>query len=150
MTKAILAPAAVLVVWSLIVLMWMAVSRFRKISAMRNSEERSKLRPLATKTGTRGQDLEGILPDSSNWPSHNYTHLMEQPTLFYATVLILAMVGAGTGLNLQLAWAYTILRILHSIWQITVNKLPVRFGLFILSTLCLLALALNAVRATLW
>ena len=53
-------------------------------------------------------------------------------------------------MNATLAWAYTGIRIVHSIWQATVNKvMPVRFGLFLLSTGCLLVLAINAVRITL-
>jgi hypothetical protein len=149
MTTAILAPAAVLVLWSLIVLIWMAVRRFSSVASMRaNADERARLKTMP-QVGGRGQDLEKVLPDAANWPSHNYTHLMEQPTLFYATVVILALVGQGTGLNLTLAWAYTGLRILHSLWQITINTLPIRFGLFILSTVCLFGLAVNGVRATL-
>jgi hypothetical protein len=149
MTTAILAPAAVLVLWSLIVLMWMAVRRFGSVASMRASpEERARLKTLPP-IGTRGQDLEKVLPASASWPSHNYTHLMEQPTLFYATVVILALVGQGSGVNLTLAWAYAGLRILHSLWQITINTIPVRFGLFIASTVCLFGLAINAVRATL-
>jgi hypothetical protein len=109
---------------------------------------REKMRELP-RAGARGSDLERAMPERTAWPSHNYTHLMEQPTLFYATIMILAMVGEGSGLNLTLAWAYTGLRIAHSLWQILLNTLPVRFGLFILSTVCLMALAINAVRATL-
>jgi hypothetical protein len=97
--------------------------------------------------GGRGQNLDGVLPDKAQWPSHNYNHLMEQPTLFYATVAIIAISGTGVGLNVQLAWAYVVLRILHSLWQSTVNKIPVRFTLFLLSTLCLIALALRALLA---
>jgi len=83
------------------------------------------------------------------WKSHNFTHLMEQPTLFYAAVAILALAGAGEGLNTQLAWGYVAIRIIHSLWQATVNTIPVRFGLYLLSTICLVALAVNAIRATL-
>ena len=143
MNSPILAPAAVLVLWTLIMLIWMAATRFSAISTA--GIDLSKAPP-----GGRGQDLDKVLPPSVNWKAHNYTHLMEQPTIFYATVAILALTGQGTGLNAQLAWAYTGLRIVHSIWQATVNTImPVRFGLFILSTLCLMALAINAVRATL-
>ncbi len=143
MDSAILAPAAVLVAWSLVMLLWMAATRF---PAMAKSDLRTSGKG---KPGGRGQDLEGVIPDHINWKSHNYTHLMEQPTIFYAAVFILALSGAGTGLNVQLAWAYTILRILHSIWQATVNTImPVRFGLFLLSTICLIILAVNAVIAT--
>lgn len=143
MENTILAPAAVLVLWSLVMLFWMAATRFPAIA-------KSGMDIKSVPPGGRGQDLDAVLPPSVNWKSHNYTHLMEQPTIFYATVAILALSGAGGGLNTQLAWAYTGIRIVHSIWQATVNKImPVRFGLFLLSTACLLVLAVNAVRITL-
>lgn len=143
MNSPILAPAAVLVLWSLIMLAWVALTRFPAIS--KSGMDVSKVPP-----GGRGQDLEGVLPAQVQWKSHNYTHLMEQPTIFYPTIVILALTGNDSGLNLNLAWAYTGLRIAHSIWQATVNTvIPVRFGLFMLSTFCLLILAINAVRATL-
>ncbi len=47
-------------------------------------------------------------------------------------------------LDVWLAWGYVGLRIAHSLWQATVNKLPVRFTLFALSTLCLMVLAIHA------
>jgi hypothetical protein len=75
--------------------------------------------------------------------------MMEQPTLFYAAIGILALLGQASVTNVTLAWGYVGLRIAHSVWQILVNTVPVRFGLFILSTLCLIGLAVNAVRATL-
>jgi hypothetical protein len=140
MNSPILAPAAVLVLWTLIMLFWMAGTRLPVLSKM----DMSKSPP-----GGRGVDLEPALPASSNWKSHNYTHLVEQPTVFYAAVVILALAGAGSGLNATLAWAYVGIRIVHSLWQALVNTLPIRFGLFLLSTFCLLALAVNAVRATL-
>jgi hypothetical protein len=73
---------------------------------------------------------------------------MEQPTVFYPTVVILAMMGPGA-LDIALAWAYVGLRIVHSIWQATVNTVPARFLLFIISTIALLVLAIRAVMATL-
>jgi hypothetical protein len=134
----ILAPAVVLVLWSLVMVAWLALTR---LPAMRNARI-----DLTIIVGGRGADLEGVIPDRVNWVSHNYTHLMEQPTIFYATVVILALAGAGDGLNLQLAWGYVILRILHSIVQITWNRVVVRFALFGLSTLLLLVMAINAAR----
>jgi uncharacterized MAPEG superfamily protein len=142
MNSPILAPAAVLVLWSLIVLVWMAVTRFPGMA--KAGIDIKKAPP-----GGRGIDLEPVLPAKTNWVSHNYTHLMEQPTLFYATVGVLALAGAGTGINVTLAWAYVGLRIVHSLWQGLVNITSVRFLIFLVSTFCLLALAINAVRATL-
>ena len=137
----IFAPAIVLVLWSLVMLTWLALTRLPAMSAAGIS--------LPTIVGQRGVNLEGVIPDRVNWKSHNYTHLMEQPTLFYATVLVLGVVGAGDGLNLQLAWGYVIVRIAHSIVQATWNRVTVRLALFALSTVPLLVLAINALRATL-
>ena len=143
MNSSILAPAAVLVLWSLVMLAWVALTRFPAMA-------KTGVDPKTLPPGGRGQNLEGVLPDKVQWKSHNYTHLMEQPTIFYATVIILFLTNAGEGLNLTLAWAYVGIRIAHSIWQATVNTvIPVRFGLFSLATACLLVLSINAVRATL-
>ena len=142
MQAQMLAPAAVLVVWTLIMLFWTAGTRFSAMKKMGAS--------LSTaKPGGRGQDLEGVIPDRVNWKAHNYTHLMEQPTVFYVTVVILALMGAGA-LDVALAWIYVALRIVHSVWQATVNKLPVRFTLFVLATICLLVLAVRALILTLF
>jgi hypothetical protein len=143
MNAPILAPAAVLVFWSMIMLIWTASTRFPAIA----KTPREKLAGLPRK-GVRGQDLDNVLPPSVNWKSHNYTHLMEQPTIFYAVVVVLALAGAGTGVNLWLAWAYVGLRIVHSVWQAVVNTILVRIALFGVSSLCLLALAINGVLAT--
>jgi hypothetical protein len=132
----IFAPAIVLVLWSLVMLGWLAITR---LPAMAKAGIQ-----LTTVVGARGANLEGVVPDRVNWKAHNYAHLMEQPTLFYATVIILGVIGQGEGLNLQLAWAYVILRIVHSIVQATWNRVAVRFTLFCLSTVALLALALQA------
>ncbi|MFK7843041.1 MAG: MAPEG family protein [Sphingorhabdus sp.] len=143
MNTAILAPAAVLILWSLIILFWMAGTRFPALA--KTGANLSDAKP-----GGRGSDLEGVIPDKVNWKSHNFTHLMEQPTLFYATVIILAISDAAYGANLYLAWAYVIIRIIHSIWQVTVNLVKVRLVLFVASTICLVILAINAVWATLF
>jgi len=97
--------------------------------------------------GGRGVNLEGVLPDRTNWKAHNYTHLMEQPTIFYPTVVILALTGATT-LDVRLAWGYVAIRVIHSLWQGMVNRLPVRVSLFFLSTILLAVLAVRALMAT--
>jgi hypothetical protein len=138
MDKAILAPAAILVAWTLVMLTWMAVTRFPAIA-------KSGIDMKATKPGGRGQNLDGVLPDIVQWKSHNYTHLHEQPTIFYAVIFILWAAHAVTPMLVILAWGYVILRILHSLWQATVNTImPVRFGLFLLSTICLVILTIRA------
>jgi hypothetical protein len=137
--SAILAPAIVLVLWSLFMLAWLAATR---LPAM--AQAGIDLRSIV---GGRGADLEGVIPDSVNWKSHNYAHLMEQPTLFYATVIILALVGAGDGVNLLLAWAYVAVRIAHSVIQAVWNRVAVGLPPFCAATLALLILAVNAAIA---
>ncbi len=142
MQAQLLAPAAVLVVWTLIVLFWIIPPRFGSIAKVDKSK-------FSGKQGARGQDLEGLIPDKANWPAHNHAHLHEQPTLFYAVVIMLAIVG-GTPLDVLLAWVYVGLRIVHSLWQILVNQIAIRFALFLLSTIALIVLALRLVLATLF
>ncbi len=139
----ILAPAAVLVLWSLVVLLWMSATRFPAFA-------KEGIKISEAERGSRYVDVESMMPAKVNWKSHNYTHLMEQPTIFYAAVVILALAGEGAGINLTFAWAYVAIRIVHSIWQGTVNIISVRVTLFTLSTLCLWVLAINAVRTTLF
>ena len=137
-----LAPAAVLIAWSLIMLLWMAFTRFPAM-------KKSGMDLGNAKPGGRGQDLEGVLPDKVQWKSHNYAHLMEQPTIFYPAVLIIALLG-GTGVDALVAWIYVGLRIIHSVWQATVNTVSVRFPLFVLATIALGYLASRAVALTMF
>ena len=86
MQAQLLAPATVLVLWTFVMLFWMAGTRLPAMKQLGGGLGKAK-------PGGRGQDLEGKIPDSINWKSHNHTHLMEQPTLFYATVAIIAILG---------------------------------------------------------
>jgi hypothetical protein len=140
MDTSILAPAAALVVWSLLMLFWMAGTRLPAMKKVGID--------LGKAVGGRGVDIDPNVPPAVAWKSHNYAHLMEQPTIFYATVMILAIANAATPLLVALAWGYTIIRILHSLWQATINKVNIRFVLFLMSTICLTILAVSALLAT--
>ena len=133
----ILVPVVALVAWTLVMLIWMAIAR-RKAFAQLGINWGTIPR------GSRGENLDGRAPDESQWPSHNYNHLMEQPTIFYAIALTLALMGIGSGINYWLAWGYVGLRVLHSIVQSTVNIVPIRFTIFFLSSLCLVGLTVHA------
>lgn len=141
MQAQMLAPAAVLIAWSLVMLFWTAGTR---MTAMKKVQI-----DLGARPGGRGQDLEGVLPPEVNWKAHNYAHLMEQPTLFYPAVVIIALMGAAAG-DVLAAWLYVGLRIVHSVWQATVNRVPVRFLLFLVSTFALVYLAYRAIALTLF
>lgn len=137
----VLKPLAVLAGWTMVMWLWMYVTR---IPAMNAAKVDSK-----TLVGGTGKDLDGVLPANVQWIAHNYNHLHEAPTVFYAVVLALALVGQGDGLNAQLAWAYVGLRIAHSLVQAISNRVLVRFALFALSSLCLIALTLHLLIAVL-
>lgn len=73
--------------------------------------------------------------------------LFEMPTLFYAVGLTLAVLGDASALSVNLAWAYVGARVVHSVFQATVNKIEVRFALFLLSSLILLGLSIRTACA---
>ena len=134
MQSPILQPVVGLVLWSLIMWVWMYAVR---LPAMRKAN--TPLTPETTK-----EDMNATMPARARWPADNYNHLMEQPTLFYAVALVLALVGAGDGANLWLAWAYVGLRVLHSLVQAAANLIQVRFAVFVLGTGVLAAMAVRA------
>lgn len=133
----ILAPVVALVAWTILVMVWMAVARageFRRLG----------ITAASIPDGARGVDLDGRAEPRAQWPSHNYNHLMEQPTLFYAIALTLALMNFGSGINYWLAWGYVGFRILHSLIQGTVNVVRYRLLVFTLASLCLLGLTVHA------
>jgi hypothetical protein len=132
----ILAPVITLALWTHVIWAWMYATR---IPAIRKA--RLALDPEAP----RGQQMAS-LPPRVRWKADNYNHLMEQPTVFYAVAITLGVLGHGDGTNRTLAWAYVALRVVHSLVQTTVNKIEVRFSLFALSSLVLIALTVNAAR----
>ena len=98
-------------------------------------------------TGGTGRALDDLLPGKVQWIAHNYNHLHEAPTVFYAVALSLAMIGQGDGLNAMLGWAYVGLRIVHSLVQALWNRITVRFLLFVLSSLVLIMLVVHLLLA---
>ena len=139
---AILAPAAVLAGWTMIVFLWLIARRMPAFAA-------AGIKVGSMPAGARAVDTEAQLSSEANWISHNYTHLMEQPTVFYPVVIMLALMGDNSALSVNLAWGYGGIRVLHSLWQVNVNTISVRFALFALSSLCLITLAARAVMQAL-
>ena len=134
MQSPILAPLMALILWSFVMLAWLYATR---IPAIRKAK--IPMDPRRSK-----QELMAQIPAQVRWKADNYNHLMEQPTLFYAICLTLALMGIGGGINYWLAWGYVILRVIHSLIQATVNIVPYRLVLFSLATLCLFGLTLHA------
>jgi hypothetical protein len=137
MKHLILQPVVALVLWSMVMWAWLYATR---LPAMIGA--RTKLDPTLPR-----DVMLGGLPPRVRWKADNYNHLMEQPTLFYATVLTLALLEQGDALNLGLAWAYVVLRVLHSLIQALVNVIIVRFTVFMIASAVLVVLAIRAAMA---
>jgi hypothetical protein len=135
----ILKPVVALAAWTMVMWLWMYATRIPAMS-------RAKVDPdsLARDPEVR---LDKLLPPEVQWKAHNYNHLHEAPTVFYAVAVVLAIVGQGDGLNAMLGWAYVALRAIHSLVQATVNKVVIRFIVFALSSLVLIALIVHAAMA---
>ena len=132
----ILKPVVALAAWTMVMWVWMYVTR---IPAMGKAGI-----DIKGATGGAPSKLDDMLPEGVQWKAHNYNHLHEAPTVFYAVALVLAITGQGDGLNATLGWTYVALRVLHSLVQATVNRVMVRFALFALSSLVLIALVVHA------
>ena len=132
----ILVPVVALVAWSMVMWLWMYVTRIPAIQ---------KMKLKLDSNAPRGEQMN-TLPPNVRWKADNYNHLMEQPTIFYAIALTLAIIGAGDGINLELAWAYVGLRVVHSLVQSLINKIELRFAIFFISSLVLIGLIYNAAK----
>ena len=130
----VVAPVIVLVLWSGLIWAWMYATRIPAILRMR-----MRLDPMLP----RGEQMSQ-LPANVRWKADNYNHLMEQPTLFYATALALAVLGDQSAISLMLAWAYVLLRVVHSLVQATGSRITLRFAVFFVSSLVLFSLAIRA------
>ncbi len=136
----LLQPVVALAAWTMIMWIWMYATR---IPAMQKAEGID----AANLVGSTGADLDKALPANVQWKAHNYNHLHEAPTVFYAIAIVLVLVGQGDGLNALLGWIYVGLRIIHSLVQATANRVMVRFILFALSSVVLMAMVLHAAIA---
>ena len=136
---AILQPVVALAIWTMVMWLWMYGTRIPAMMKAKVDPDRLVNDPDVT--------LDKVLPPRVQWKAHNYNHLHEAPTVFYAIAIVLAITGQGDGLNAGLGWAYVGVRIVHSLVQATVNKVPLRFAIFVLSSLILLALIVHAAMA---
>ena len=113
---ALLTPVLVLIIWTFIIFLIMA---FGRVSFMNNPQDAAD-----------SKDYKNQLPAWVNRTADNYNHLFEQPVAFYAVTLSIALINSFDSLIVQLAWAYVLIRIIHSLVQLTINIVLVRFFLF--------------------
>lgn len=87
--------------------------------------------------------LQELLPKKVTRVSNNYNNLFEQPTLFYAVAIIIAVLGHVDMVHVVCAWTYASLRIVHSLIQATVDIVMARFIVFLLSWLVLMVMVIR-------
>ena len=120
MENSILEPVIVLVAWTLVIFVWMMSTRLPYL--MKNNIPAQELQ--------NASDVAVKLPGKVRRVSDNYNHLHEQPTLFYALAIALALAGTAGTSQILLAWVYVASRVIHSIIQCTYNSVMHRFLLF--------------------
>jgi len=135
----ILQPVVALAAWTMVMWVWMYSTR---IPAMRAA----KLDPNELSKQGTGK-LDNLLPPQVQWKAHNYNHLHEAPTVFYAVAIVLAIIGQGDGYNLWLGWLYFGLRVVHSLVQAIANIIVLRFAVFAVSSVVLMVLIVRAALA---
>ncbi len=128
-----LTPVLALIIWTLVM---MLVMYKRRIPAMNAITKR-------TQDFIENPKLGEQIPAKARWAADNYNHLHESPTIFYALMFVIFLMGYTTSLALICAWIYVAIRVVHSIVQITSNAVMVRFSLFMLSAIMLIIMALS-------
>ena len=128
---AILQPIIALGLWTGVMWIWMYATRI----------------PAMNKAGIDPQDAAHVtdmsLPSEISRIADNYNHLFEQPTLFYAIAIAIAVLGHGDATAVTCAWTFVILRVIHSLIQSTVNVVILRFSVFMLSWVALLVMTVR-------
>ncbi len=131
-----LTPLVALVLWTMVVWAWLYVTR---IPAMQSAQ-------IHPQKAIHPGSLD-VLPMGARVVADNYNHLHEQPTLFYAVCLAAHAAGADGAFNVALAWAYVGARVAHSLVQIVVRRVALRFYVFAASSVVLAVLAVRLLLA---
>jgi len=134
--EAFLTPVLALIVWTLLI--WILLY-LRRIPAM----TKAKIKPDDAKSPNG--DWKSKLPLKVEAPAHNYNHLLEQPTIFYALMFYIVLTAQISPLFYYLAWGYVGTRVLHSFIQSNAGPVILRFGVFTISTLILMGMVVLAI-----
>jgi hypothetical protein len=125
----ILQPVVALGLWTAVMMVWMYATRIPAIGTTEIPDDK-----MGHPAGMQ------LLPSEVRRIADNYNHLFEQPTLFYAIALTIAVAGHVDTWAVNLAWAFVAIRIVHSLLQATVNIVMLRFAIFMVSWLVLIAM----------
>jgi hypothetical protein len=137
--SAILQPVIVVAVLSIVMTFWMIATRIPEMNKRGIDPQRAQ----------NTSKLHELLPPEIMRISNNYNHLFEQPTVFYAVAISIAVLGHVDSINVGLAWGYAGLRVVHSLVQATVDVVMIRFGLFLVSSIVLAVIVIREALAIL-
>ncbi len=134
--SAILLPVFVMGLLTVAMFVWMLVTRI----------------PAMTRAGLAAQDARHTgalksLPSEVVQVADNYNHLFEQPTLFYAVAISIAVIGHVDAVHVACAWIFTVLRIAHSLVQATINIVNIRLTLFLFTWITLAVMIVRELLA---
>ena len=138
MNDLILQPVILMGLLSFVMMLWMYATR---IPASKEIE----------KKGVNLQDLShpsklgGVFPSKVERVADNYNHLFEQPTVFYSISFVIWALTMTDNTYLICAWLYFVVRLIHSVFQATLNLVWVRFALFIFSWFILALMILKLI-----
>jgi hypothetical protein len=92
-------------------------------------------------------ELARLSPPQVSTPSDNLKNLFEMPTVFYAVVLYLYVTHNVDAAYVGAAWAFFLLRAMHSVVHCTFNFIPLRFVLYVISAGALWFIVVRAALA---
>ncbi len=126
---AILYPLFALAAWTLIVLGLIPVARVRA----------GRRREIVSDDFKFGESPR--VPGHVSIPNRNYMNLLELPMLFYVVGIVLYVTGGASTAAIAVAWAFVVLRVVHSVIHLTYNRVLHRLAAFS---------AANAALVVLW
>lgn len=127
-TYSLIFPMFALILLTFIVMYSMLVLRVKAVKQRKISPRYFKL--------NKGAEI----PEQIEAVSQNYTNLFELPTLFYAVCIIVMVLDINSAYFIYHAWAFVVLRYLHSYIHTTYNHVLHRLAAFALSGLVLLSM----------
>ncbi|RZI86659.1 MAG: hypothetical protein EOP38_00865 [Rubrivivax sp.] len=114
-------PLAVLVFWTMLVLLQIPIRRFR-------AAFKGQVVPNDFRYGESAR-----VPPEVSLPNRNYMNLLEMPALFYLGCVVAYVTQHVDPVLMSLGWAYVALRVAHSLVHLSYNHVVHRLVLFALS-----------------
>ena len=129
---AMLYPMFALAAWTLLVLLLIPVARTRA----------GRRREIVIDDFKYGESA--TVPPRVVLPNRNYMNLLELPMLFYVVCVVLYVTAGASTATIALAWAFVVLRIVHSLIHLTYNRVLHRLAAFSVANVALVALWVSA------